>query len=126
VAPPLVDQLENLEHTALCQACMGSGYDDDYGNQRGPEDHRRLKRRGVRKRKKRRECVATPLCWVCRGNRVIFTNRTCECGWPAVFWSDEKKVWSCGDQTCVDTARARLDGKGWSQSFPGGWSQYAY
>src|SRR5713226_6720642 len=88
---------ENALFLARCPACTQSpGLADTPRNQMGPGNnglHKRGRWQGLPRN-------GMPLCAFCKGRRVVFLNRICECGMPGVVYDVKKKVWTCGAQMC--------------------------
>lgn len=101
----LEDVLENARWAVRCVACLQQpGQADNSRNQMGPGKN------GVHKRGryKGRPRSSMALCDFCKGRRVVFLNRICECGWPAVLYERKLKVWYCGLEACAKHADYRL------------------
>jgi len=97
---------ENASFLARCPACTQSpGLCDTPRNQMGPGPNGRHKRG----RWKGLERSSMPVCAFCHGRKVVFLNRICECGMPAVLYDTKVKVWSCGSEMCITHAAWRLN-----------------
>jgi hypothetical protein len=92
---------ENASFVARCPACTQSpGLCDTNRNQMGPGGnglHKRGRWKGLHR-------VSMPVCNFCQGRAVVFLNRICECGMPAVLHDDKRKVWTCGSELCISHA----------------------
>jgi hypothetical protein len=102
----LLEQIqENAQFVARCPACaLTPGLADRPSNQMGPGKN------GVHKRGRWRGQYRTamPVCAFCKGAKVVFLNRICECGMPAVLLDTRRKIWYCGQTNCLEAALWRL------------------
>lgn len=105
------DATENANWVAPCGACSDpdgrpSGLSDNMRNQQGSGPN------GIHKRGRYKGHYRSsmPVCQWCHGRGVVFLNRMCECGMPAMFFSAKEKVWNCGSGTCLQKAIWRRDG----------------
>jgi hypothetical protein len=98
---PLKDIQENIAHMRPCPNCTRTpGLSDNMHNQMGPSPNGRH----PRGRYKGYNRSAMPVCKFCQGLRVVFPNRICQCGFPAVRWDEKALLWSCGDGACIKAA----------------------
>jgi hypothetical protein len=98
---------ENSQFVARCPACTQTpGLADTAQNQMGPGKN------GVHKRGRYKGQFRSsmPLCAFCKGSKVVFLNRICECGMPAVMLDVKRRIWSCGSALCVEHAAWRSVG----------------
>jgi hypothetical protein len=104
---------ENAQFVARCPACTQTpGLADTSRNQMGPGSngsHKRGRWKGLPRN-------SMPVCRFCLGRGVVYLNRICECGMPAVVHDGKKKVWTCGADLCVGHAVWRLGTSGYSVS----------
>ena len=99
--PPLKDVQENIANMRACPNCSRTpGLADGMSNQMGPGPNGRH----ARGRFKGYYRNAMPVCDFCKGLKVVFPNRICECGYPAVKWHEKENVWHCGSETCAKSA----------------------
>jgi len=105
---PLIEQVvENAQFIAPCPACADGpnpGLADSSRNQMGPGNnglHKRGKWRGLPRN-------SWPPCDFCKGLGIVYLNRICECGYPAVLYDGKRKVWYCGHLSCLDHAAWRV------------------
>lgn len=101
---PLKDVQENMANMRPCPNCSRTpGLSDCPANQMGPGSngkHPRGRFKGYFR-------STMPVCDFCKGLRVVFPNRICECGWPAVKWDEVENVWCCGSGICAKSASYR-------------------
>jgi len=92
MAKPLIVQAQELlaNRGVTCPSCRGRGYDDSDGTQLG----------AIRGPRSRTKCI--PDCRLCRGGGVVYLDKTCCCGYAAVVYSREKKIWWCGRTMCLE------------------------
>lgn len=104
----LIEQIEeNANFVVPCPSCHPNspGLADTPANQMGQGSngwHKRGRFAGLPRN-------SMPLCRFCRGGGVVFLNRTCECGMPAVLFSGKQKVWYCGAEPCATSAAWRMN-----------------
>lgn len=98
--------IKNAQWVAACPLCSDTptpGLIDTCQNQQGPGSngvHKRGRYKGLYRN-------SMPVCWLCKGLKVVYLNRVCECGSAAVIHNSEKKVWTCGSIPCVERASWR-------------------
>ena len=104
---PLLEQVEeNMQAVALCPACVFTpGLADSPENQMGQGTN------GVHKRGRWKGFPRSsmPRCRFCQGSGVVYLNRICECGMPAVLYTEKQKVWYCGAEMCANAANWRAN-----------------
>lgn len=99
----LLEQVqENAQFVAQCPACNphSPGLADTPANQMGQGTnglHKRGRWQGLPRN-------SMPLCRFCRGAGVVYLNRICECGMPAMLYAEKQKVWYCGWEACAQSA----------------------
>lgn len=103
----LIEQaVANAQVTRPCPCCsMTPGLGDTSANQMGPGNngvHKRGRWRGIHRN-------SMPLCQFCKGLKVVYLNRICECGMPGVCFDSTRKVWYCGSEPCAQHAAYRLN-----------------
>ena len=118
---PLIEQVvENAQFIAACPSCSDGpnpGLADAPANQMGPGNnglHKRGKWRGLPRN-------SWPVCDFCKGLGIVYLNRICECGYPAVLYDGKGKVWYCGHLACLSHAvwRVGLSSNNAAQSWSG-------
>jgi hypothetical protein len=118
--------LEEVQENALyvrpCPACIQQpGLGDCAANQMGPGKNGKHSRG----RYKGQFRMPMPVCDFCKGGGVVFLNRICECGMPAVILDTKSRIWNCGSTICLAQALWRKGlSNGHSNSSQGSWSQY--
>jgi hypothetical protein len=112
---------ENAQHVARCPACIQQpGLGDRMDNQMGPGKNGRH----ARGRYKGHFRSSMPVCEFCKGSGVVFLNRICECGGPAVILDTKSRIWNCGSAICLSHALWRKGLSSSSASTPAGASSY--
>jgi hypothetical protein len=85
------------ELIAECPLCQGRGWDDPDWNMLGPG---RPNKNGN----------TMPSCRLCKGRKLVYLNKVCECGGASVWFHKKHGVWYCGREACAIYAKNRKDG----------------